>query len=586
MKAPVDCDVAIIGGGPAGSTAGCLLRKYAPNLRVTIFERERFPREHVGESQLPPISKVLDEMGAWDAVERAGFPIKIGATYRWGNSDKLWDFEFMPVKDYRDEPRPGRYEGQRTQLAFQVDRAIYDHILLQHAQSCGCEVHEGTKVASVKVNGDRVECLVLEDGTEVRARYYLDGSGNAGIMRRALGVEIDAPTKLRNVAFWDYWENAEWAVRFPQSATRVLVLSIGAGWIWYIPLSPTRTSIGFICPADYYKDSKRSPEEIYAWALSQEPLVSDLTKNAQREGVVRATKDWSFIAQRMCGPNWFLIGEAAGFADPILAAGLTLTHTSAREAAYTILELERGDLDSDWLRDQYHEIQVRRIGQHIRFADFWYSANGIFTDLQEYTTEIAKDAGLTLTPQKAFQWLGTGGFTDDVLGQVGIGGLDLAGARQVSQIFFAADFQWKLDEVNELRLNVDGAERTDIPVFRDGRIEVVPCWVRQGKRLPVTGLFAVMLSCVEKHKNIVDILKEASRALTGRQNIGAESFTVKQAVQVLEVMLGEGWIRGKLDPNKPRLQIGSPREGEQIHANVDLNARIESLIASTSGASD
>ena len=76
-------DVAIIGGGPAGSTLGTLLRKYDGDLSVLILERERFPREHVGESQLPPISAILDEMGCWDKIEAANFPVKIGATYRW-----------------------------------------------------------------------------------------------------------------------------------------------------------------------------------------------------------------------------------------------------------------------------------------------------------------------------------------------------------------------------------------------------------------------------------------------------------------------------------------------------------------------
>jgi 2-polyprenyl-6-methoxyphenol hydroxylase-like FAD-dependent oxidoreductase len=91
-----DFDVAIVGGGPAGSTCASLLRKYRSELRVLVLEREEFPRDHVGESQLPPIGKVLDEMGCWDKVEAAGFPIKLGATFKWGRSKELWDFEFFP----------------------------------------------------------------------------------------------------------------------------------------------------------------------------------------------------------------------------------------------------------------------------------------------------------------------------------------------------------------------------------------------------------------------------------------------------------------------------------------------------------
>ncbi|WP_426559817.1 tryptophan 7-halogenase [Dapis sp. BLCC M172] len=114
-------DVVIIGGGPAGSTAGTFLKKYAPNLQVLILEKEKFPRDHVGESQLPGISDILAEMGCWDKVETANFPIKIGATYRWGKDPELWDFDFIPVAEFKDEPRPAKYEKQRKITAFQVD---------------------------------------------------------------------------------------------------------------------------------------------------------------------------------------------------------------------------------------------------------------------------------------------------------------------------------------------------------------------------------------------------------------------------------------------------------------------------------
>ncbi|HMB58716.1 MAG TPA: tryptophan 7-halogenase [Xanthomonadales bacterium] len=110
----MELDVAIIGGGPGGSTCGGLLKKYAPELSVGIFEREEFPRDHVGESQLPPVSQILHELGCWDDIEAENFPIKIGATYGWGNSEKLWDFEFMPVRAYKEETRP-RSWGSQTQ---------------------------------------------------------------------------------------------------------------------------------------------------------------------------------------------------------------------------------------------------------------------------------------------------------------------------------------------------------------------------------------------------------------------------------------------------------------------------------------
>ena len=128
-------DVAIIGGGPAGSTAATLLKKYAPELRVLVLEKEIFPRDHIGESMLTAIGPVLGEMGVWDAVEAADFPIKIGASYTWGRNHDRWDINFYPIEKWRNDPRPAKFEGQRRHTAFQVDRSKYDRILLDHAQS-------------------------------------------------------------------------------------------------------------------------------------------------------------------------------------------------------------------------------------------------------------------------------------------------------------------------------------------------------------------------------------------------------------------------------------------------------------------
>lgn len=570
----IDCDVAIIGGGPGGSTCAGLLAKYAPALDIQVFERERFPRDHVGESQLPPIGLILRELGCWEQVEAAGFPIKIGATYRWGASARLWDFEFMPLDAYREEGRPRPWSEQTRQLAFQVDRGRYDQILLDHAQALGAAVHQGTAVARVDCDGDRVGALRLADGCSVRARHYVDASGNAAVLRRALQVPIDVPTQLQNIAFWDYWENTEWAERFAGGATRVLVLSIGSGWLWFIPLGPTRTSIGYVCPRDFYSRSGQRPEQLYLWALAQEPLLAELTAHASRSGKINATRDWSFVAERVVGANWFLVGESAGFADPILAAGMTLAQTSAREAAYSILAIEAGVHDPAWLRQSYDENQRSRIRQHIRFADFWYSANGQFTDLQEYTRAIAAEAGLDLDAAKAFQWLGTGGFTHDVLGQVGIGGLDFAGARQVAARMLDEVGEWRLCQYNRFDLNLQAATLVRIPAYADGCIQAVPCYLRRARRLPLVGMIRLVFDALRmqsKLRRLLPLLEQASRGLAADMDA---SIVMRQLWQTLEWMLVQGWVKGRLDVSEPRLNLSTPREGHAIHSNRPLNERL------------
>ncbi len=566
----MDYDVAIVGGGPAGSTLGSLLKKYHPELRVAIFEREQFPREHVGESQLPPIGKILDEMGCWDKVEAANFPIKIGATYRWGTSPDLWDFEFLPIAQFRDEPRPARFINQRQQTAFQVDRATYDHILLEHAAELGCEVLYCCPAAPVIEQPGEVSALTLDDGRIVTARYYVDAAGGTGVLRRPLGVEVDVPTSLKNVAFWSYWENAEWAVEIGTGGTRVQVMSIGCGWIWFIPLSPTRTSIGLVCPAAYYKESGLTPERIYLESLPKDPRIAGLIQNATREEKVYGTKDWSFLAQQSAGKNWFLAGESVGFADPILAAGMTLAQTGARELAYIIPELLRDEAENSWLKQWYENTQKKRIGQHIRFADFWYSSNGQFTDLQAYTSEIAKDAGLEMNPQKAFQWLGTGGFTNDTSGQAGIGGLDLAGLKQITQKFTSGALSWQLNKYNRFKLNLRNATRGDAPRFEAGKITIDTSYSRGEKTIVLSGMYALVVEVVKKHRSAQAIYGSLHQYFQHRRDLGAPvKLLVHHALQALEVLLLEGWVQGSVKPGLPYMKLDTPVEGEIIHANRD-----------------
>ena len=548
-------DVAIVGGGPAGSTAGTLLKKYAPHLSVIVLERERFPRDHVGESQLPAIGRVLNEMGVWNAVEAAGFPIKVGATYRWGTTDELWDFNFVKDVALDDRTRPARYEGARQDTAFQVDRARYDKILLDHARRAGCKVREETTVRQVVCQGDRVEALVLESGEEIQARYFIDASGGTGVLRRALNVDTTSPTSLRNIAIWRYWENAEWAVEIGVGGTRVQVMSLGYGWIWFIPLGPTRTSVGLVIPAEYYKTSGKRPEELYDKAMGEDPLIAGLLQNATPEDGILTTKDWSFIADRTVGENWFLAGESAGFADPILAAGMTLAHQDAREAAYTILALEEGKEDPAWLKQSYEASQRKRLWQHIRFADYWYSANAQFTDLKEFTREIARDAGLDLDADAAFQWLGTGGFTVEALGAVSIASYDIRAVKLLTERLGDRVATWQLANTNRFFLNLKGAETDYVPQYHGGRVERIKCHVRNDLRLPVSGFYKAVVRALKWGPDLEDVLKniEVIRNASSPQ-IPPDHWRAF-CLQTLEAMICEGWVRAERDPEKPLLKI-------------------------------
>lgn len=566
---PDTYDVAVIGGGPGGSTTGSLLKKYGPDVRVLVLEREKFPRDHIGESQLPPIGAILDEMGCWDKVEAADFPIKVGGTFRWGKSPELWNFEFLPLSEFKDEPRPGRYQGYRQRCAFQVDRSIYDKILLDHAAELGCEVRQETQVVEILRTGDRVDGLrVKGPGGEsvVTAKHYVDASGNAAVLRRAMGVRTDIPTQLRNIAIWDYWQNTEWAAHIGTGGTRIQVLSLKYGWLWFIPIGPTRTSLGLVCPAEYYKSTGKSPEDLYREAVYSDERVSRLIANGTRRGHVTTTNDWSFLSERTYGENWFLVGETAGFADPILSAGMTLTHVGGRELAFTLLELLRGgEHDPAWLKGHYNRNQRARVRQHIRFADYWYACNGQLTDLQEHCRAIAREAGLDLDPDKAWAWLASGGFSNEVLGQAGIGGYSLAVIKGVYQFFGTEKFPWAASDANVFTLTLDGAGEQEVPHYDRGRVQRARVLARDGKLLPLVGFYALWHSLLARESSLEGLLPLLLAAL--RQSVPADHLqsALFRAFEALEVMVGDGWVRTAFDPTRSRLEVSAPVNGQIMY---------------------
>jgi flavin-dependent dehydrogenase len=562
-------DVAIIGGGPGGSTVGSLLKTYEPSLKVVILERERFPRDHVGESQLPGIGPILHEMGVWDQVEAANFPIKVGATYRWGRTQDLWDFEFLPDGKLRPEPRPAKYEGQRRQTAFQVDRAVYDQILLDRAAELGCEVRQETSVKSIRRTGDRVEGLVLADGSEIQAKHYVDASGHSGILRRAMGVEVECPTTLQNIAIWDYWHNAEWATTLGVGGTRVQVMSLGYGWLWFIPVGPDRTSIGLITPASYYKEQGKSPENLYLEAVASDPVIAPLVRNARREEGLSTTKDWSFVANRLCGENWFLVGESAGFADPILAAGLTLTHSGAKDVAYIILAMERGEHEREWLMEYYDTDHRNEIRNHMKFADYWYSANGVFTDLQDFASEIAKENGLDLNPKEAWQWLGQGGFIGHG-GGAKVGGYDIIFAKQLLGNFAGEAPHFEMVGKTHFQTNLEGAETLWVATFDKGKITRKQAYRRNGKSLPMIDVMGWLVTSLMQERSVADLRKLVNDV--ARQQRMSTPWGIRFLNEVftsLEVLVSEGWVLAREVQGAEPMPTPRPDFSQTLHANRD-----------------
>ena len=211
-------DVVVVGGGPAGSTAATLLARRG--IAVTLLERDRFPRDHVGESLLPASMPILDALGVLPELEAEGYLKKWGATMVWGTTPESWSWYF-------------RETNTQYPHAYQVWRPAFDHMLLRNAAASGAAVHEGCRARRVLFDGDRaIGVLATEaDGGErrIEARHVVDASGQVGLIGRALGLRrVDA--QFRNLAVSGYFDGAE---RLPEpDQTNIFIESFEHGWFW------------------------------------------------------------------------------------------------------------------------------------------------------------------------------------------------------------------------------------------------------------------------------------------------------------------------------------------------------------------
>lgn len=364
----LDCDVIVVGGGPAGSTAGSWLAR--SGRRVVLCERDRFPRFHIGESLLASVNDVLVAIGADGLVRAAGFPRKWGATFMSadGRIERYADFSEAP--------------GVPMPQTWQVERAAFDHLLLRHAASSGADVREGHRVVEVNVADDGVTATVQPpDGVaryRVRAEALIDGSGRASLLSRKLGLRIDEP-RLANVAVFSHYANVP---RQPgqRSGDIRIVARDDLGWFWLIPISDELMSVGVVLPRDAARPFLQlGPEAWLDRTISETPAVARLLADAHRVWPVRVEKDFSFGSRSYADRRWLLAGDAGSFLDPVFSTGVAIALESGLEAGQAVDAcLRAGDWSGQRLR-RYNRRQRQRYFAFRRFVLGFYTPE--FRDL-------------------------------------------------------------------------------------------------------------------------------------------------------------------------------------------------------------
>src|SRR5215813_10553717 len=246
-------DVAIIGGGPAGSTAAALLAR--AGRRVVLLEREKFPRFHIGESLLPFSMKAFTRLGLHEKFLSAGFIKKYGGEIMGACSDTGTKFYFK--------------DGYRSQTdhAYQVTRGDFDKVLLDHAAESGAEVHEQTAVEGVQFPNDGVELAVRSNSSSraIRARYLVDASGCTSVLGRQFKIK-KTYEHLQKLSIFAHYAGV-WRAEGIDGTLTVLIRAADR-WFWLIPLTAERTSVGVVLDSETFRKSKLSAEEFLDRAIA------------------------------------------------------------------------------------------------------------------------------------------------------------------------------------------------------------------------------------------------------------------------------------------------------------------------------
>ncbi len=330
-----DFDCVVVGGGPAGSVAGAFLAR--AGLRTLIVEKERFPRFHIGESLLPAGNAILREIGAWEKIEQAGFMPKFGAEFHVGD---------RPAVFKRIRFRDGMLRN--CDSTFQVERARFDDLLLRHAGELGCEVREETRLTAARELEDgagwevTVESAAGDGGgsQSLRAGWVIDASGRDNVFTHPLkSRRVDPGGNLpKRAAIYAHFGGV---AREPgELAGNIIIVRHADGWFWLIPLDAERTSVGLVVSLERMKASGLKPAELFEKTVAESPKLAALMAGAEAATPFHVTADFTYRAKEFAAPRMLLVGDAAGFFDPIFSSGVFLALNSAKLAAAAVVRAE------------------------------------------------------------------------------------------------------------------------------------------------------------------------------------------------------------------------------------------------------
>ncbi len=342
--APNDTDVLIIGGGPGGSATAITLAQLGH--RVTLLEKARHPRFHIGESLLPANLPIFASLGVLERVKAIGMR-KYGAEFvsKWHGRSET--FEFAEAWD------------KSMPYAFHVRRSEFDEILIRRAAEVGASVVEGCRVRDVTIlPGDAgVEVSAEHEDGRIESwhgRYIVDASGRDTFFANRLNAKRRNP-KHNSAAMYAHFRNAE---RYPEPERCGLVSLywFEHGWMWFIPLADGTTSVGTVVWPYYMKSRKTSVQEFFAATLAMAPDLARRLEGAQLVTDIEATGNYSYESTVSSGKNFLIVGDAFAFVDPMFSSGVLLAMKSGVEGAKAVDTCLRNPAHALQALRQYHRL--------------------------------------------------------------------------------------------------------------------------------------------------------------------------------------------------------------------------------------
>ncbi len=315
-SSPDSCDVLVIGGGPAGSTAAALLAERG--YRVTLLEKAHHPRFHIGESLLPANMPLLERLGVADEVAAIGM--------------EKWGIEFVsPWHEHRTLLEFGEARDKSMPMAWQVRRSDFDHILIRNAAARGADVVEGCRVRDVAFVEDAANVTAeTSDGTTVRyaARMVLDASGRDTFLANRMGSK-KKNREHNSSALFGHFENAQRLEGRLEG--NITIFWFDHGWFWFIPLADGATSVGAVCWPYYLKSrpGNRTVTEFFMDTIALCPALAERLAGARLLADAEATGNYSYTNTSARGDRYLLLGDAFAFIDPVFSSGVYLAMHSA-----------------------------------------------------------------------------------------------------------------------------------------------------------------------------------------------------------------------------------------------------------------